>query len=36
MSSKLVYYAKKADAISYWKQQSINQESKLYLFQETN
>ena len=34
MSSKLVYYTKKSDAVSYWKQQLINQEStKLHLFQ---
>jgi len=33
MASKLVYYSKKADAVSYWKQQSIDTDITLYLFQ---
>jgi len=36
MSTKLTYYTKKADAITYWKQQSLNipdGDNKLYLFQ---
>ena len=33
MTSKLVYYSKKADAVSYWKQQSIDTDVTLHLFQ---
>jgi hypothetical protein len=33
MTTKLVYYSKKVDAVSYWKQQSINSEEPLHLFQ---
>ena len=35
MTSKLVYYSKKSDAVSYWKQQTINESNsnKLHLFQ---
>jgi len=33
MTSKLAYYSKKVDAVSYWKQQTINTEDKLHMFQ---
>lgn len=33
MSSKLVYYNKKADAITYWNKERLNNNNNLYLFQ---
>ena len=33
MTTKLAYYSKKLDAVSYWKQKSINSTDQQYLFQ---
>jgi hypothetical protein len=33
MTSKLVYYSKKTDAVSYWKQKNIDSNDQQYLFQ---
>ena len=33
MSSKLVYYNKKADAITYWNKERLNNNNNIYLFQ---